>query len=46
MIVFCCFKKGESGGITTLCDNVKMSRFMPESITNKLKKHGVMYILN
>lgn len=25
-IVFCCFKNGESGGITTLLDSVKMSR--------------------
>jgi len=45
-IVFCCFNKGESGGITTLLDNVKMSRAMPAHITDKFKKVGVKYILN
>jgi hypothetical protein len=28
-IVFSCFTVAEQGGITTLCDNVKMSRAMP-----------------
>ena len=33
VITFCCLQPSESGGITTLCDNVKMSRYMPSEIT-------------
>ena len=45
-IVFSCFTVAEEGGITILCDTVKMSRAMPTHITEKLKRLGVMYILN
>ena len=45
-VVFSCFTVAEHGGITTLCDNVKMSRNMPNHINDKLKELGVMYILN
>ncbi len=44
-IVFSCFDVAQNGGITTLMDNVKMSRAMPNHINDKLKRLGVMYIL-
>ena len=39
-LAFCCFKQAELGGITTLVDNRKVSKYMPDKLKEKLLKHG------
>lgn len=39
-VAFCCFKQAEVGGITTLADNRKISKYTPDNLKEKLMTHG------
>ena len=39
-IAFCCFTQAQVGGITTLVDNRKVSKYMPQKLLDKLINLG------
>ncbi len=45
-LIFSCLIPAEEGGATTLADAQMVTKMLPESVLERFKKHGVLYVRN